>query len=592
MAVNTKNYYLKKPSPEDFYNVEDQNGNMDIIDHELKSLNENKAGVEHNHNGLYETPNDVQSKVDAAKVSANQYTDQKFTTLNSGLSSYLSDYVRQPGYAITTGSANAYAATLNPVPVLVDGIGVVIKIHAANTGASTLNLNGLGAKPIIDSKGYQVKAGKLLYGRIYSLKYDGANFQLQGEGGEIPKLPNLVKNGSFEVNDNSWNFGGNGVSYPSSTGIFGSKTVYMISTAGDTIQHVNQNINYIPSGHKIYMSAHVYIGAYTGGEPPKIGLSTINILDGAYGVVYTDQAKLSQWQFISIIGINTQSGVNIGLYELGYDGTMCNFDGIMMIDLTEAYGAGNEPTKAEMDAVVQNNGGWWDSDLPLLTADATATIWDGLQGKVYYSGGNRLVGEIPVKTPDILDHVNAINTSVGAHSGDGQNCAYLQFTDIDKFFQGARWVRSIQPDLLPQNIVNGKNILGVTGTNQNKRWASGTSAPSTDTLLFSYVQGGDAGFYYTSVTGLTFKPTSIIVKFLSISGSQMFYVLYDEGTENSMYPKSVKMFFVSSSTLTTNSYHVKGDTGAATVTNTGFLLPMPAGWNNMSGRPWAWIAYE
>lgn len=91
MAINTNNYNLKKPSSEDFYNVEDQNGNMDIIDQELKRLNEDKAGVEHNHNGVYETPNGAQSKVDAAKVSANQYTDQKFTTINSGLSSHLSD---------------------------------------------------------------------------------------------------------------------------------------------------------------------------------------------------------------------------------------------------------------------------------------------------------------------------------------------------------------------------------------------------------------------------------------------------------------------------------------------------------------------
>ncbi len=91
MAKNTSNYNLKKPSPEDFYNVEDQNGNMDIIDQELERLNEDKAGVQHNHNGVYETPNGAQSKVDAAKVSANQYTDQKFTTINSDLSSHLSD---------------------------------------------------------------------------------------------------------------------------------------------------------------------------------------------------------------------------------------------------------------------------------------------------------------------------------------------------------------------------------------------------------------------------------------------------------------------------------------------------------------------
>lgn len=36
MANYTSNYNLKKPLPEEFYNIEDHNGNMDIIDEELK----------------------------------------------------------------------------------------------------------------------------------------------------------------------------------------------------------------------------------------------------------------------------------------------------------------------------------------------------------------------------------------------------------------------------------------------------------------------------------------------------------------------------------------------------------------------------
>lgn len=38
MATNTPNYGLKKPEINDFYNFEDQNGNMDIIDEELAKL--------------------------------------------------------------------------------------------------------------------------------------------------------------------------------------------------------------------------------------------------------------------------------------------------------------------------------------------------------------------------------------------------------------------------------------------------------------------------------------------------------------------------------------------------------------------------
>ena len=41
----TENYNLKKPEAEDFYNVEDFNENADIIDGELKNLEDNKVDV-------------------------------------------------------------------------------------------------------------------------------------------------------------------------------------------------------------------------------------------------------------------------------------------------------------------------------------------------------------------------------------------------------------------------------------------------------------------------------------------------------------------------------------------------------------------
>ncbi|MDU1348259.1 hypothetical protein [uncultured Clostridium sp.] len=51
MAKYTKNYNLKKPEQEDFYNIDDQNDNWDIIDSELaesyrvKSVNEKTGDV-------------------------------------------------------------------------------------------------------------------------------------------------------------------------------------------------------------------------------------------------------------------------------------------------------------------------------------------------------------------------------------------------------------------------------------------------------------------------------------------------------------------------------------------------------------------
>ena len=47
MANKTTNYKLTKPTADDFYNVDVPNGNMDIIDAELKKLDDGKASSNH-----------------------------------------------------------------------------------------------------------------------------------------------------------------------------------------------------------------------------------------------------------------------------------------------------------------------------------------------------------------------------------------------------------------------------------------------------------------------------------------------------------------------------------------------------------------
>lgn len=132
-----------------------------------------------------ETPSGAQAKVDALAGAGNTTTVK---ALKDDLDAHKSDYVRQPGYAATTGSANTYLATLNPVPTAyVDGMGIVAKINVANTGESTINVNGLGAKAIKNPDGTALSSGDLTAGGIYSLKYNATtgNFILVGKGGVI-----------------------------------------------------------------------------------------------------------------------------------------------------------------------------------------------------------------------------------------------------------------------------------------------------------------------------------------------------------------------------------------------------------------------
>ncbi|WP_167434070.1 tail fiber protein [Paenibacillus silvae] len=91
------------------------------------------------------------------------------------------------GYGTTTNSGNAYTVTLTPAPTAyVDGLRITIKINSANTGAVTINVNGLGAKGVLKSNGSDLTANGIRANSVYSLVYNGTAFILQGEGGGNP----------------------------------------------------------------------------------------------------------------------------------------------------------------------------------------------------------------------------------------------------------------------------------------------------------------------------------------------------------------------------------------------------------------------
>ena len=118
------------------------------------------------------------------------------------MTAHLADYVLQTGYATTTGSANNYAVTLNPAPAsLVEGLCVAVKIHVTNTGTSTLNVNGKGAKTIKKPNGNNLVSGNLKAGSIYTVRYNGTNFILQGSDSTGNATPEHVLAGKTFSND-------------------------------------------------------------------------------------------------------------------------------------------------------------------------------------------------------------------------------------------------------------------------------------------------------------------------------------------------------------------------------------------------------
>lgn len=83
-------------------------------------------------------------------------------------------------YSSDGGSANAYTATLSPAPVAyATGMTVAFKAANANTGASTINVNGLGAKNLkVFCGGGKVPlpANFIVTGSVIFAFYDGTDF--------------------------------------------------------------------------------------------------------------------------------------------------------------------------------------------------------------------------------------------------------------------------------------------------------------------------------------------------------------------------------------------------------------------------------
>lgn len=89
-------------------------------------------------------------------------------------------------YATSGGSSNAYTLSID-AQIAAYAAGQVFKFKAnfANTGAATINVNGLGAKTIKKSGSVDLISGDIFNNQIVTVVYDGTNMQLISPTGKI-----------------------------------------------------------------------------------------------------------------------------------------------------------------------------------------------------------------------------------------------------------------------------------------------------------------------------------------------------------------------------------------------------------------------
>ncbi len=471
----TGNLSLKKPEGTDVVDIADLNGNMDILDAEVvkkaattadgRMSKEDKAKLDgiavgannYVHPATHspsiiaqDAANRFVSDTEKAAWNAKETTAGAQAKADAVMSTHMADYVRQPGYAVATGSANAYAVSLNPVPTAyTEGMAVVVKINTDNTGASSINVNGLGAKAIKKGNGNDVAAGNLKTGSIYTFRYNGTNFILQGEGGDVGKPPNLVKNGNFQNGVNCWNSLNANISTA-------SNILVRTATAqwGRAIQSVP-----MPAVNDIIYFCCSYYGATSN----RIYFEQAS----AQGLAVTNVPVAGSWQFVSGWAI-MPSGATVS--NLVFDDSAASgwaaaqIKQVMFINLTQVFGTGKEPDKATMDALVQELGGWWDSTLSLLTSDAWLDPAMVVQGFSGYDDGIKKDGTMPNRTfaangGNYTEAVEMRADGGGAIYVRPQTGYYLNEINGGGFGPISKW----NSGLTPAVIKKGAQVLNLVG---------------------------------------------------------------------------------------------------------------------------------
>lgn len=80
-------------------------------------------------------------------------------------------------YCVASGTANAITVAYTPtITAYATGMQLRFKATASNTGATTINVDGLGAKTIKKNANTDLVGGEIVTGQQYDVRYDGTNF--------------------------------------------------------------------------------------------------------------------------------------------------------------------------------------------------------------------------------------------------------------------------------------------------------------------------------------------------------------------------------------------------------------------------------
>lgn len=185
--------------------------------------------------------------------------------------------VNNPANFATAAGTNTYTATTNPaITAYVNGQAFNIRFTNANTSSATLNLNGLGAKAIQRNGSVALKEGDILAGQVFTLFYDGTQFQIIGRV-TTDWSPTVITLGD-------------GIANGTTTGLNAGAGVYITfdsSSNDEYLFNVSLDRNGVPyDGSNIELEIYwMKFGATGGTVLWEVDYAFVNLGDDAYTLV-------------------------------------------------------------------------------------------------------------------------------------------------------------------------------------------------------------------------------------------------------------------------------------------------------------------
>jgi len=232
---------------------------------------------------------------------------------------------------------------------------------AASAASAAATLAGAVPKSIVDAKGDLLVGSaddtisRLAVGSNGALLVANSN---AASGLEyqtpLPVLVNLLTNSDFSNGTTGWSSTEGTLSTNAGklrfiSGTRGANATFMVTPA----------ISYT-AGRKYYFSAETTL------ETSKdLTATNLYIGPGARQAVLSFPDTTNTSRSSAVFTANSTTNVTIVFSRLN-QGKYMDLDNVMLIDLTSCFGAGNEPSKAEMDALMETWGGWFAKETPKL----------------------------------------------------------------------------------------------------------------------------------------------------------------------------------------------------------------------------------